>query len=103
MSQDFEELSSCEKYDCVSNAWNSLPNMISKRWGHASVAYNNKIYVFGGRNGMPMSINVLNSTEIFDPVENKWTLGVQMPVEKYSMRALVVQDKIYICGKKKNL
>jgi len=98
MAQDYEELSSCEKYDCVSDKWTPIESMHAKRWGHASVAYNNKIYVFGGRNGMPMSINVLNSTEIYDPVENKWTVGAQMPTPKISLRAIVVQDKIYLCG-----
>jgi len=97
-SHDFEELSSCEKYDCTSDEWASMPPMQTKRWGHVSVAYNNKIYIFGGRNGMPLNTYILNSTEIFDPVEGSWKLGAEMPTARYSMRAVAVQDKIYICG-----
>ena len=53
---DFTGLDTVEAYDINSGQWTSKARMPTKRWGCTAVAFNGKIYVFGGRSlGAPYS------------------------------------------------
>lgn len=92
------ELNQCEKYDTRINKWTGIPPMNTRRWGHCSVAHNNKLFVFGGRNGAPM-MNLLSSVEVFDTDKNQWSAAADMPQALYSMACVAIGGKIYVCGK----
>ena len=42
-----DEVNTVEAYDHVAETWSYMPNMIERRWGHSSVSYKNKLFVFG--------------------------------------------------------
>jgi N-acetylneuraminic acid mutarotase len=67
-------------------------------WG-ATVAYNNKIYVFGGLSNTETENSVtLGTTQIYDPATDTWTLGAAMPTARYLATAVEVGGKIYVMG-----
>jgi N-acetylneuraminic acid mutarotase len=67
-------------------------------WG-ATVAYNNKIYVFGGLSNTETENSVtLGTTQIYDPATDTWTLGAPMPTARYLATAVEVGGKIYVMG-----
>lgn len=62
---------------------------------HCLEVYNGKIYVIGG-----FSMGSLNKVQIFDPVENTWTLGSFVPdaLKSGSGSSVLHEGKIYYCG-----
>lgn len=51
------------------NSWKLISSMKEKRWYHASVEFDSKIFVSGGENE---SFRVLNTCEIYDPYKDSW-------------------------------
>ncbi|MGH9953210.1 MAG: hypothetical protein ACRD5J_16455, partial [Nitrososphaeraceae archaeon] len=60
-----------ESYDPVADKWTIEPNMKINRSGLSAVAYDGKIYVFGGQHegldGQHEGLNALSINEILDP------------------------------------
>ena len=54
------------------------------------VAYNNKIYLMGGRR--------INPTSVFDPNINTWTENSATPVELHHFQPVAFKDAIYLIG-----
>ena len=85
------ELLTLEVYDITAGTWSPGPNMNSGRWGHQAIAYNGKIYVFGGN--LPV---YYSSVEVFDPQANSWTiLSTFMPTGRYQFAACLLDTLIY--------
>jgi N-acetylneuraminic acid mutarotase len=67
-------------------------------WG-ATVAYNSRIYVFGGLSNTETENSVtLGTTQIYDPATDSWTSGAAMPTARYLATAVEVGGKIYVMG-----
>ncbi len=67
-------------------------------WG-ATVAYNNRIYVFGGLSSTETETSVtLGTTQIYDPVTDSWSQGAAMPTARYLATAVEVGGKLYVMG-----
>ena len=80
--------STCEKYDPETNNWTTIASVpVYSGAGSSVVAFGNKIYVIGG-----------NPTQVYDPVIDSWENRTGIPYERSSMRANVVDDKIYLIG-----
>ena len=62
------------EYDHVSEKWSRLPNMIKRRFGHSSVAINNKLFVVGSFRG-----NQSETCEVFDSTCKKFVFLKQKP------------------------
>ncbi len=81
----------------VAGVWVSAPPLSVPRAGAASVVWQNKIYVFGGK-----SINnrILKTVEVYDPATGQWDTTSVEPMEegRYNLAAVVYQNKIYIIG-----
>ncbi len=74
--------------------WKSLAVMPSGRWGFATAAFRDKIYVFGGKDSDGVSSSVL----AYDPGEDRWSSFTPKPISAYDVGAAVVGGKIYVPG-----
>jgi glucose/arabinose dehydrogenase/N-acetylneuraminic acid mutarotase len=84
-------------YDPSSNAWTTaapLPGPAVEN--PAVVAYNGKLYAFGGSTG-PFSGAVTNAS-VFDPSTGAWTSLPPMAVARGGAAAKVLNDRIYVLG-----
>ncbi|HET9250717.1 MAG TPA: PKD domain-containing protein [Candidatus Eisenbacteria bacterium] len=82
-------------YDAATNQWAnraSMPVPVSENG--ATVAYQGKVYVFGGWNGA----SHVATTQIYDIATNTWRLGAAMPTPRGASRAGVVGSKIAVFG-----
>ena len=93
---DYTGLKTVEAYNTNTGEWTSKAEMPTKRWGHSAVAYNGKIYVFGGRStGVPYS-----SIEVYDPQFNTWETisDSTIPTPRYCLTTCVLDSNIYAIG-----
>ena len=81
-----------ERYDPVSNSWETLASMSVAREGGACSVINNKLYAIGGEG--------LSSVKIYDPSSESWSTGVALPSEINRGTAITVGSKIYLVGGK---
>jgi len=96
---DYTGLKTVESYDITTGQWNSKSEMPTKRWGHSAVAYNGKIYVFGGVSfGSPTV--VYGSVEVYDPQTNTWETisDSTIPTPRYCLTTCVLDSNIYAIG-----
>jgi N-acetylneuraminic acid mutarotase len=91
-----------EVFDPVKNAWGVLspmPTAVSDI--SATVAYNNKIYVFGGATGFNATNNtvtVVNLVQIYDIANASWSAGTPMPTARAAALAGVFGNRIIVFG-----
>ena len=78
-------------YDIATNTWTTGAPLPATQTG-TNVAFNNKIYNFGGNPG-PQSI-----TRIYDIATNTWSTGASMPVATTYGRATVAGNFAYYVG-----
>jgi len=95
-------LSNIYIYDPVGDTWTIGPEIpVNRRRGSAGCTiYNNKIYVVCGiKNGH------LNGwvpwLDVFDPINNTWTVLPDAPRERDHFSVAIVEDKIYALGGRK--
>jgi N-acetylneuraminic acid mutarotase/glucose/arabinose dehydrogenase len=90
-------LSSMHIYDPATNSWTSGPAMPGPAVENpAMVAYNGKVYVFGGSTA-PFS-GAVSDVRIFDPSSATWTTSTPMPTARGGATAQVIGTKIYVVG-----
>ncbi len=77
--------------------WEEAAPMEVSRMGHSAVAYDNKIYVFGGMTFHRQNV-LISSVEIYDPETDEWTAGENLPSALYQASAVVSGRLIYIIG-----
>jgi N-acetylneuraminic acid mutarotase len=86
-------------YDPATETWTRVADMPTARISMARVAWNEKIYVFGGLTGrLPSPYSSANVTEVYDPQTDIWREAAPMPRGVWEHSALVVEDKIYVVG-----
>src|SRR4029077_14027391 len=78
-------------YDIATNTWSTGAPLPAAQTG-ANVAFNNKIYNFGGNPG-PQA-----TTSIYDIATNTWSAGAPMPVATTYGRAIRVGNYAYYVG-----
>ena len=61
-------LSSVERYDLATNAWEAVAPLAVERFAHAMAVLDGKLYAVGGKN----DDGFLSSVERYDPVTNAW-------------------------------
>lgn len=82
-------------YDAATNVWTTrapMPQPASDNY--ATVAFQGKVYVFGGTNGTTH----LATTQIYDIATNTWRLGAPMPTPRGAAMAGVIGGKIAVFG-----
>jgi N-acetylneuraminic acid mutarotase len=71
-------VTSNEVYDVANDSWSTKEPITCGVVSYTSAAYGGKIYVFGGQAEFNAELNP-NYVQIFDPVNNSWTMGAPMP------------------------
>lgn len=86
-------------YNTKTNSWSTkaIPTSVQQQ-AHASChVYNGKIYIIGGEYWTTKTTS-LNTVNIYDPSENFWSTGKEMPVKPSGSASVIKEDKIYIMG-----
>jgi kelch-like protein 17 (actinfilin)/kelch-like protein 20 len=68
-------LSSVERYDPATNAWEAVAPMSTARRDLATAVFDGKLYVMGGHDGQR---RLLSSVERYDPARNEWVSMASM-------------------------
>jgi len=68
-------LSSVERYDPATNAWEAVAPMSTARSYSAAAVFDGKLYVMGGFDGQR---RLLSSVERYDPARNEWVSMASM-------------------------
>lgn len=92
-------LNSVIEYDTAGAGgfWNGKTSMPGPgRWMGTGAVLNNKIYVMGGT--IDLTGNVTRRVDIYDPVNNSWTLGDSLPLSIIRAGAYGVNNVIYFFG-----
>ena len=92
-------LTSNEAYDPVTDTWTVLaPLPIAVSDNYATVAINNKIYVFGGSTGGGLAGPATNVGQIYDPITDTWRNGAPMPTARKAHMAAEICGKVAVFG-----
>lgn len=70
------------EYNFSNEEWTAKTPMNYRKSGHGMLAYDGKLYVFGGSDwetGVGADFVDSQKMEIYDPSSNSWSLGVSMP------------------------
>ena len=98
---------SCEVYDPVLDTFTPVASMLSPRMAHtATLLANGKVLVTGGLDAVTVTPtqlsairDIVNSTEIYDPVANTWTAGPNMATPRAAHAAITRPDgKVLLAG-----
>lgn len=95
---DWGGVNTVEIYDTKNDTWTQGSNMPTKRWGCSAVAFDGKIYVFGGCSFYSPTI-IYKTVEVYDPKTNIWTTkSTQMPTSRYCLTTCLLDSNIYAIG-----
>ena len=79
-----------ERYDPVTNEWETLNPLSVPRAGLAVAVLKDKIYAIGGAG--------LTSVEVYDSTTGQWSAGPSLPSEVVYGTAVSLGDKIFLIG-----
>jgi glucose/arabinose dehydrogenase/N-acetylneuraminic acid mutarotase len=86
-------------YDPATNAWATAPSLPAAYPGienPAVVAYEGKLYVFGGSTAA--FAGATGASAVFDPATQHWTMLAKMPVPRGGPAVAVIGTKVYVVG-----
>jgi N-acetylneuraminic acid mutarotase len=79
--------------------WHALPPVPgSPRFTHAMVAYQNRIYIFGGATAGPPDVRNLSDAVAFDPAANRWDHLPDLPVARRAWGGVVYGNDLLLLG-----
>jgi len=82
----------------IGQSWQILHPMSEPRAGMAVTAYNNSVYVFGGKS----QTGVTSLCEKYDTIEKKWLKLENKPTAVTDIKAVTVGERIYVPGGETN-
>ena len=93
-------LRTLEEYNPGSNTWKTGAEMPTRKESFATSVVNGIIFAIGGTGGgsRTSARYTLRIVEAYDPKTGKWTRKTDMPTERTSFSASVVNNKIYAIG-----
>jgi len=93
---DNQVLNTVDYYDLSAHRWYSsqVPDFTHERYNAAAVVYHDKIYLIGGRSHR----EVTKMVEVFDPVQNMWSVAHSLHEKREGHSALVLNDRLYVIG-----
>ena len=89
------------QYNPEGDIWTRKADMPTARGGHAAVVFEEKIYVLGGATFKETThggIRYFDVVEMYNPVEDRWTRRLDMPVPNIGLGVETVDGKIYTVG-----
>lgn len=95
-SNDNRVLNTVDCYNLSTHQWNSsnIPNFNHERYNAAAVVYHDRIFLIGGRGYN----EVMKMVEVYDPVQNVWSVAHSLHEKREGHSAVVLQDRIYVIG-----
>lgn len=84
-------LNSVERYDPEKDEWTLIEPMHSCRRGPGLIAFENKLWVIGGHDG----VYSLASVEIYDPNTMSWSKGPNLQVCRANVAVVEVEGTIF--------
>ena len=90
-------LQSAAKYDPVSNTWSDIASMNTTRYLASATILNGKALVVGGQEGSTI-ITTQASCEMYNPVEDHWTLIDDTVIPRRAAGIATVGNLVYIIG-----
>ncbi len=92
------ETSSVERYNVLTDTWETVAPLPSARSDLAAATVGNKIYVFGGCTTSPFT--VLSDVDMYDPNTDTWsTAPTDMPTARAAMYAVAMRGgTVYVIG-----
>jgi hypothetical protein len=88
-------------YDPAQNQWTEIARMDMPRWEAGVAVFKDKIWLVGGhslRSDQPMDGNVSPSVVCLDPDHNQWSAGPELPSQRGSVTAVVVNGRLFVMG-----
>ena len=89
-----EATDALEVYDPRHDAWTQKAHLPQPVSGYALVAFEGRLYLFGGQNGK----NYLNTVYEYNPNLDTWSQRTSMLTRRAFMGAAAVTGKIYVIG-----
>ncbi len=88
-------------YDPANDTWSSGTPMPTVVWQAAAGATSGRlavkrIYLIGGM--MNESLEGTSVTQIYNPTDDSWSVGEDMPTARFKLRVAVINDKLYAMG-----
>lgn len=86
-------------YNTKTDSWSTkaIPSSVQQQTHAACHVYDGKIYMIGGEYWTTESVPI-DTINIYDPVENSWSTGSNLPVKSTGCASTIKDDKIYIMG-----
>lgn len=94
LTKSGDSLSTVEVYNPLTERWELAEAMSILRSRVGVAVLNNKLYAFGGYNG----IERLSSVEVFDPAIKSWNIVSPMHRKRSALGAAALNDRLYVCG-----
>ncbi|MCM3701084.1 kelch-like protein [Paenibacillus macerans] len=86
------------KYDPLTDTWTKKANMPTTRAASTAAVVGDKIYVIGGYHNVNNKLVRTNVVEIYDPLTDTWTKGVNVPVANSWSTSVSIDNLIYVFG-----
>ena len=89
---------SCIQYGTKTKEQKEISKMSLARWGAASTAYEGKLVVSGGMffNADVQQVDITNTVEVYDHIDNTWTYMPNMVAEKYYHSLVSIGSKLFV-------
>jgi N-acetylneuraminic acid mutarotase len=84
--------------DTTTGAWTAGADAPTRRYSHASVALDGKIYVVGGHGDSRSKQTRLATAERYDPATNRWQAIASMAQPHHEPALAAVDGKLYVFG-----
>ncbi len=101
MTAENEPLTTVERYDMISDEWDTeVDTLTFARWNAVAASYRGSIYIFGGFGGLEYN-PAYETVEVYDPDLNEWeTAGGSDVYSSFreGSACLVLDDWIYFIG-----
>ena len=87
-----------EEYDPTTDTWTKRTDMPTARTGLTTDVVNGKIYAVGGSVSWDNFNLAFSKVEIYDPIMDRWEMGLDMPTARAWLSSGAVNEKIYAIG-----
>lgn len=100
---NFYSVNNVYVYNAINDTWQPKAPLNIARIGASLVVFNGKIYTIGGILKSETENTPLKSVEVYDPINDSWTLVSNMISSRIDMYACILDTMIFVMGGKTSL